>query len=301
MSSNPSRPAIERTSGLVTTIRWKGLQPHSFLLCSDIHYDSPKCDRALLKRHFDYAVQQDALIFIFGDWFDVMGTRSDRRMTKDVIRPEYQDGNYLDLVIRDSAEFLLPYAESGHLALIGEGNHESAIRKYQETDCLERLVEQINYSVKSDHRVICGGYEGWVRFLCQANDHGGRVSKRMHYHHGYETGRRSKGVLAFDLDRARWLADIYVSGHNHEKTIYPTTREELSAQGVRYIEKVLHLQLGTYKQKDPKDYGRGWPVEKKFTHSVLGCYMLHMKVARAGADDRPCLLFKAEELDSGAW
>lgn len=292
--------AVERTSGIVTTLRWQGTDTVTLLLCSDIHFDSPKCDRQLLKRHFDHAVDIGARIFIFGDWFDVMGTKSDRRMTKEVIRPEYQSGNYLDLVINDSANFLLPYVEAGVLTLIGEGNHESAIRKHQETDCLERLVEQLNYRATTSHRVICGGYEGWLRFLGQSTPEGGRMSKLLHYHHGYETGRRSKGVLAFDLDRARWHADIYVSGHNHEKTVYPTTREVLTAQGLRRLEKVLHLQLGTYKLKDPDDYGRGWPVEKKFTASVLGSYLLHLKIQRA-ADKRHVMVFKAEELDEGVW
>jgi len=290
---------IERTNGMVTTLRWTGRDTRQILFCSDVHYDSPKCDRDLLKRHFDLAVSRGAKIAIVGDWFDVMGTRSDRRMSKDLIREEYNRGNYLDLVVADSAEFLMKYAE--HIIFIGEGNHETAIRKHQETDVTTRLVERINMGTES--KVIRGGYEGYVLIKVGLTEGSGaaRTSKRIHWHHGYEGGRRSKGALAFDLDRARWDADVYVSGHNHEKMVYPTTRESVDQNGTVVLSKVLHVQLGTFKAKDPDQVGSGWAVEKKFTDANLGCYVLHFKASRIGSTGRPVINVKAEELDSEVW
>jgi hypothetical protein len=64
------------------------------------------------------------------------------------------------------------------------------------------------------------------------------------------------------------------------------------------LEKVLHVQLGTYKAKDPDRSGSGWAVEKKFTDANLGSYILHFKATRT---DRPCINVKAEELDSEIW
>ena len=94
-------------------------------------------------------------------------------------------------------------------------------------------------------------------------------------------------------------ADIYVSGHNHEKMAYPTTRERLMESGRVAIEKVLHLQMGTYKHKDPDQKGSGWATEKKFTHSWLGSYMLHVKLQRES--QKLGMQFKAEELDAEVW
>ena len=34
--------------------------PKKVLLLSDIHWDNPKCDRVLLKRHLDQAMEMDA-------------------------------------------------------------------------------------------------------------------------------------------------------------------------------------------------------------------------------------------------
>lgn len=38
------------------------------LLLSDLHWDNPHCDRALLKRHLDLALERNAAIMIFGDF-----------------------------------------------------------------------------------------------------------------------------------------------------------------------------------------------------------------------------------------
>ena len=38
-----------------------------YLLISDLHWDNPHCDRALLKRHLDLALERNAVIMVFGD------------------------------------------------------------------------------------------------------------------------------------------------------------------------------------------------------------------------------------------
>ena len=41
--------------------------PKKLLLISDIHWDSPYCQRDILKRHLDEAVEQDCHIHLNGD------------------------------------------------------------------------------------------------------------------------------------------------------------------------------------------------------------------------------------------
>ena len=36
---------------------------------SDVHWDNPKCDRTLFKRHLDQALELNAPVFIYGDFF----------------------------------------------------------------------------------------------------------------------------------------------------------------------------------------------------------------------------------------
>lgn len=53
-----------------------------YLLISDIHFDNPHCDRALLKRHLDKALDIGATIMIFGDLFCAMQGKYDPRGSK---------------------------------------------------------------------------------------------------------------------------------------------------------------------------------------------------------------------------
>ena len=47
-------------------------QPKKVLLLSDIHWDNPKCDRELLKRHLDQAKEIGADVLLNGDTFCLM-------------------------------------------------------------------------------------------------------------------------------------------------------------------------------------------------------------------------------------
>ena len=259
---------LERKVHQMKFIKFTSGKHQDFLLISDVHFDSKKCDRKLLKKHLDKAIEKDAAIIIVGDWFDIMATNDDRRGTKDLIRDEYMGGNYIDLIIKHSANFLAPYAKN--IFMISEGNHESAIRKYKETDILDRLVERINMSTGS--RIFRGGYSGYIllNFQC-SNFNGINRSKTIHYHHGHEGGRRSKGTLAIDTDMAKWSADIYISGHSHHKWHFPMSREEISTNGIIRQKDIHHLRLGSYKKLD--EFG-GWGIEKKFEQPRLGGYWI---------------------------
>jgi UDP-2,3-diacylglucosamine pyrophosphatase LpxH len=55
-----------------------------FLMISDVHFDNPKCDRVLLKKHLDQALKRNAKVLINGDFFCIMQgyqTSATRRAT----------------------------------------------------------------------------------------------------------------------------------------------------------------------------------------------------------------------------
>ena len=95
---------VKRLSGLAIEVRinFNYGEKYPFLLTSDHHFDSTKCDREKLKKHHNLAKEKEAGIFCFGDLFDVMQGRSDRRGSKEDLRSEYSGGNYYDLVVDDA-------------------------------------------------------------------------------------------------------------------------------------------------------------------------------------------------------
>jgi Icc-related predicted phosphoesterase len=92
------------------------------LLLSDLHIDNPKCNRVLLIRHLEQAKVAGAPVMIFGDLFCAMQGKYDKRANKSALRPEHQVNNYLDALIKTTADFFEPYR--GLIKFITPGNHD---------------------------------------------------------------------------------------------------------------------------------------------------------------------------------
>ena len=121
-------------------------------LLSDIHWDNPKCDRKLLKRHLEHCKKNSIPIHINGDMFCLMQGRGDNRRNKSDILPEHNNSHYLDSVVETAVEWWAPYAHL--ITVIGYGNHETGIIKWQETDVLKRFVQMMNLKHNTDIKTV---------------------------------------------------------------------------------------------------------------------------------------------------
>jgi hypothetical protein len=240
------------------------------LMMSDVHFDSIKCDRKLLKKHFDEAKAKNALVFIFGDWFDLMQGRYDPRRNYTDMREEYRHSeSYYDTVIQDSVNFLSEYIDV--LAFISYGNHETSIVKHNQTDPLERLV----WGLKTKHPNCIlqkGAYSGWLKFSVTQKKGNGNMSYLVKYHHGQRSNaQRSKGILQVDMDAMKWPdVDLIVKGDDHMRWFYPSVvRNTLNQVGQIQQSIQRHIRLGSYKD-GLGDEAFGWEVEKAFAQTSLG-------------------------------
>ena len=235
------------------------------LLTSDVHKDSKKCDTSLLKKCFDEAIEKNAVIIDNGDWFDVMGGKYDKRTTKGDIKPEFQYGNYFDLVIEDSVEFLKPYAKN--IAVLGEGNHEQSVNTRHERNLTKSLIKELNLA---GGNIIHQQYAGFVKFKFQSknkNSTGARTSYTMYRHHGMGGNAPvTMGVINTNRTQIQIDADIYVYGHIHQKWLVYRTKMGITDMGKMKVKDQVHIQLSTY--KDSKE--SQWEVSKNFQPPSLG-------------------------------
>lgn len=244
----------------VLTLRVDGIEQgwqQDFLLMADVHWDNPHCERRLLKRHLDEAVERNAKVLVFGDWFCAMQGRYDPRSNKSSVRPEHQVDNYLDALVDTAAEFLEPYREN--FVMISDGNHELSIKKRLETDLLERLCERVG--------IFHMGISGFVRFMFQGSK---RTARIMYFHHGYGGGGPvTKGVIQTNR-RSVYTPDatMIVTGHIHEEWMLTIPRQRISEGGIPYLDEQLHINLPTYKQEF--DLAGGWHVETGKPPKPLG-------------------------------
>jgi hypothetical protein len=254
-------------------------------LLSDLHWDNPKCDRDLLKKHLDYCLENNIKVMLNGDTFCLMQGKWDPRRSKKDIRPEHNKANYLDAVIEDAVDWFTPYADI--LTVVGYGNHETGIIRNLETDPLQRFVDLLNYKCKSN--VITGGYGGWLILHINPCETTSKVfSIKVKYFHGSGGGGIvTKGAL--NLTRALELAegfDVFTMGHIHENAARNDVRESLyTHKGNCKIElKQIHMAItGTYKE----EYGEGfmgWHVERGAPPKPVGGRILNIYLSMEKKD-----------------
>jgi Icc-related predicted phosphoesterase len=240
-------------------------------ILSDLHWDNPKCDRDMLKRHLDYCLKESIPVMIVGDTYCLMQGRGDRRGNKSDIRPEHNNAKYLDSIVETAVEWFSPYAHI--LTVIGYGNHETAIIKYQETDLLQRFVDLMNYKNKSN--IFTGGYGGWMVIKKEVKSNTS-ITKTLKYFHGSGGG----GIVtkgAINLTRALETyenMDVFVMGHIHENASRNDVRDAVQYNSGKrtyeLIQKEIHLAItGTYKEEYVDGFG-GWHVERGAPIKPLG-------------------------------
>tara|TARA_R100001443_G_scaffold25355_1_gene38182 strand:+ start:6171 stop:7085 length:915 start_codon:yes stop_codon:yes gene_type:complete len=269
-------------------------------MLSDIHWDNPKCDRALLKKDLEYCKANNIPILINGDMFCLMQGRGDNRKNKSDIRPEHNNAKYLDSVVNTAVKWWGPYAHL--IAVIGYGNHETGVLKWQETDILARFVKLLNYENNTEVKV--GGYGGWLvvnqalsRFSTEEGSEekekgGSSKSALIKYFHGSGGGGVvTKGALNLTRALEKYEDfDVFTMGHIHENSARNDVRDTIlrGRSQYRHLQKQLHLMVtGTYKE-EYADGSKGWHVERGAPVKPLGGRILKIsyKRKRNGGVDR---------------
>jgi Icc-related predicted phosphoesterase len=267
---------------------------------SDLHWDNPKCNRNLLKNHLDYCLKENIPVIVNGDFFCLMQGKGDKRGSKSDIRPEHNNAKYLDSIVETAVEWFSPYAHI--LTVLGYGNHETAIIKYQETDILQRFVDLLNYKNKSN--VMTGGYGGWIIIKQYLNKK--MVSYKIKYFHGSGGGGVvTKGAL--NLTRALEMYegfDIFTMGHIHENSARHDVRDTVvyvPKNGYKLVKKELHLMItGTYKE-EYGDGSAGWHVERGAPIKPIGGRILNISISRDLKQDKDELIKHIDSVRFNKW
>jgi len=262
ISKNVCRITIELTRNL----DWE----QWVLLRSDVHHDNPKCDQALEKKHLDEAMEYSAPVIDNGDLFCAMQGKWDKRSNKNALREEHRGGNYFDLLVDTAAEFYRPYKDI--FAVLGKGNHETAITNRHETDLTDRLSAKMR---SYGSRVEASGYGGWVIFqfreMKAPPEKQIKDSVRLYHFHGTGGGGpvtrgtiQTNRIAVFTPD-----ADVVLTGHTHDEWTVTIPRQRISVGNQLYQDEQLHIRAPGYKDAWA-DGSSGWEVEKMLGPKALG-------------------------------
>jgi predicted phosphodiesterase len=250
-------------------------KPVKFLLLSDMHIDNPKCDRKLLFKVLNQAVDENAYICIFGDLFCLMQGKGDPRKSKSDIRPEHNKANYIDAVIKDTASLLKPYANN--ILYIADGNHETSIVKHIEVDPIENLL---GYLHKTNPEIIHMGYQGFN--LITTSFYGSNYNTTVFFHHGAFSGPVTKGALSVSRYSSIVKSDVVVSGHTHDSWIIEHPFYELQQKTHDILMKIqYHVKTGTFKQEYLQR--NGFQIEKTVMPKPMGGWWMDVTMKKSNS------------------
>jgi hypothetical protein len=271
---------------------YKSGQEFWYLLTADRHWDNPDSDWDLQLKHLKEAKERGAMVIDIGDLFCAMQGKYDRRSDKSKLRDIHRQTDYLDSLVKTAADFFGPYQEQ--IAIIGQGNHETAILKNHETNLSERLVERLNMNAR--HKVHLGGYTGYIRLRYRNESGGSARSILVHYNHGWGGGGPvTKGVIQSQRQAVyNPDPDIIISGHVHERYIFPIEQIRLNKDGILYQRTQYHVRIPTYKNEYRDGYG-GWHIETGKPPKPIGAWWLKVRITRTQKNHKESKTFA--ELD----
>lgn len=252
--------------------------PATVLFIGDMHLDNPKADRRAIKRVLTEAVERDAAIVLIGDQFDAMQARNDRRSAKSALREQYVGrDDYLTAVLEDVSEFLIPYASSIWLVL--DGNHESAIMKYNEVSLTRLLVHNLN---SAGGNTVAPGYQTYGVLKTYESDdkkRGGHITPFWLTHGAGGSSPVTGGVISAQRRAVTYPdAAFVVSGHLHRDWYISHSQHRLSTTGRVFNAKQRHLQVSAWKNEHGN--GASWAAEKGFPPSVASGWWCEVRRAR---------------------
>ena len=246
------------------------------LLRSDVHHDNPKCNQDLERVHLEEAVQYDAPIIDNGDLFCAMQGKWDKRADKNALREEHRGSNYFDLLVETAAKFYEPYKDN--FAVLGKGNHETAVTNRHETDLTDRLASRMR---AHGSKVEASGYGGFVIFRFLDAVQKGQPAKDKvrpvkdskvlyHFHGSGGGGPVTRGVIQTNrLAVFQPDAEIVLTGHTHDEWSVTIPRMRLTPKGEIYHDEQLHVRCPGYKDAWSDSYA-GWETEKMIGPKSLG-------------------------------
>lgn len=275
MSRNKPIPTVGVSQeGAVTQVNSDG--PLKILFTSDVHFDSPHCNRDQFFADLDYAKQIGALVVIVGDFFDAMQGRFDPRRDMQSIRPEYRTEAYYDAIVEDAVRQLKPWRRS--ILMATPGNHELSVLKNANTDIMTRFVRGLSIPT---HTIYSGGYGGIINL--QAN---GMWFPTKYFHGAGGEAPVTKGVIQTNR-QATYLANfvLVINGHNHNAYYLPIVRETVNEQGTHKFITQHHVRTPGYMQS----YGdgtAGWEVTRGGVPKPIGSFVIEFGVS----EERPMLI-----------
>lgn len=248
----------------------------NYFVCSDTHIGNSTFDQEYFTKDFESAKKAKAKIYIFGDVLDMI-------VPNDIVRynagaDPYHSSAYVNDIVNNGIAVLEPYIDN--ISFMSHGNHETVFQKRHSFDPLEILVYMLNEKRnKKLPPITMGDYIGFIGFNYEHKAGGHSRNQTWYYDHGKGGASEvTKGTIGINRMMMRANADVYLSGHTHNKVVLPSESQfDIDARGNIYDRKRTAIVTGSYLKnvkKSGKHYQPDYGYEKMRSNQSTGGVMI---------------------------
>lgn len=256
-------------------------------LMSDLHIGADSTNKKHVIADLEDAKERGARILLGGDVFDGIMSKDFKRYEPEVIDKAIRGRNdIINASIDLAADFLKPYADL--IDAIGEGNHETAVRRHHNINLIPFLLERLS---TPEHRVQFMGYKAHIQYIFNTPNRSGTTqSFRIAYFHGAGGAAPvTKGAIPINrLISESDNCNVVWMGHIHSQLVAPELKLRQSPRtGEIEGYEVRGVVTGSYLDSIDNSYG----IEKGHRAQPHGGAMV--KFRWEGSNDKH-LNFKVE-------
>ena len=214
--------------------------PVTLIPLSDLHIGHAEHDKKLLADTVKFIKQKGAYSILVGDLIDAIAMQ-DRRYENDSIHPDFK--SHLDNLHHEQCKSVIKSLSPIKKQILGTvgGNHEATLKKMASYDAVSVIAEGLEVKQLTDPSYII------LRF----RNGGTSRSVRIWLSHGcFMGGGKFRGSKVNNLEQksGQFEADIYLSGHTHDRWVTSRTNMVITDSGVikenRKIERYsLHVPI----------------------------------------------------------
>lgn len=236
--------------------------PTKLGLFSDIHFDSPDCDKETFKAHLDYCLQDNRYILINGDLFDAILLKDQKRAVPHLVE---RADNQLNVKLEETAHFLTPYKDQ--ILFMGRGNHSESIIKYSGIDLLQMLTTMLNAGNK--HQIQYGNYANFIRISWTKGTRAVAKYDIFAHHGAGSNAPQTKGMLDFAALSKGVNADLIWIAHKHNSIVdYSAPIMYIDNNGTVVLKNRQCIQTPSYQKGRTLDYNVNF-AERFYSHTAL--------------------------------
>ena len=247
-------PDLRGIRGITIRGRFRTNEWSNIKLIPDLHLGAEATNKAHIIQDLEEAKELNARIFIGGDVFDGIMTKDFKRYEPEVIDKKIRGRNdLLNATLDLGTEFLKPYA---HLIDgIGEGNHETAVRRHHNISLIPLLMERLQ---TPEHKIHFLGYKAIIQIIdLPVNQPTNSRTTRILFFHG---SGGSAPVTRGAIDLYRIMSevdgcDVVWVGHKHTRIAEPMLKYKQKDNGDIMPYECRGVITGAYLNSIEDSYG----------------------------------------------